>query len=111
MKHRPVLALAALLLPAACGGDAGTGRLEDPGRWRPAESGAPRLAALEECDDSTGQIMRLRGYPARPSPETPQYRYRAQWFAKCMRDKGYEDGGYEDGGYEDGSYGDGGGPD
>jgi hypothetical protein len=100
MKHgpAPVLAiiLAALLLPAACGGDAGTGtgagRLEDPGRWRPAESGAPRLAALEECDDSTGRIMRLRGYPARPSPETPQYRYRAQWFAKCMRDKGYEDG-------------------
>lgn len=91
MRHARAAALAALVLPAACGGTVAVeGRLEDPTRWQPAEEEAPRLAALDDCVDSTGQLMRLRGYPARPSPETPQYRYRAEWFAKCMRDKGYE---------------------
>ena len=33
--------------------------------------------------------MRLRGYPHRPLPETPQFRYRKEIFAQCMRRKGY----------------------
>jgi hypothetical protein len=46
--------------------------------------------AESECAEQVDTKMQLRGYPRRPSPETPQYSYRREIFAKCMRDKGYQ---------------------
>lgn len=47
-------------------------------------------AAYDECDDQVDTLMRLRGYPVNPLPETPQFQYRKSVFAQCMRRKGYE---------------------
>jgi hypothetical protein len=47
-------------------------------------------AAYDECRDELDTTMRLRGYPIRPLPETPQFEYRKTIFAQCMRRKGYE---------------------
>ncbi len=45
--------------------------------------------AFDECTEQVDATMRLRGYPHRPLPETPQFRYRREIFAQCMRRKGY----------------------
>jgi hypothetical protein len=76
-------ALAALIGAAGCGGG------EPPERAWVATASA-REVALADCDDQVDTRMQLRGYPRRPSAETPQHRYREAFFAKCMRDKGYE---------------------
>jgi len=69
---------------------AGCGRSEvNPERRWTATPGA-REVALADCDDQVDERMLQRGYPRRPSAETPQFRYRAEFFAKCMRDKGFE---------------------
>lgn len=47
-------------------------------------------SAYDECDDELDSLMRLRGYPTNPLPETPQFAYRKAMFAQCMRRKGYE---------------------
>lgn len=47
-------------------------------------------AAYDECRDEVDTLMRLRGWPTRPSPETPQAEYRKSIFSQCMRRKGYE---------------------
>lgn len=79
----PVLAAFVLLALAACGG----GR--DRPEWRPAGE-APLENAQDECQVLVDDQMRLRGYPRRPSPETPQALYRREIFDACMRGKGYE---------------------
>jgi hypothetical protein len=71
--------LAGLLLLAACGGE--------EKQWQPTESALD--VARAECNDQIDTRMQLRGYPRRPSPDTPQYRYRQEFFNKCMQDKGY----------------------
>lgn len=75
-----VLAGATLLL-AACGSTP-TYR-----EWTATETTA--TAAYDECIEQVDTTMRLRGYPYRPLPETPQFRYRKEIFALCMRRKGY----------------------
>ncbi|MBP2313025.1 hypothetical protein [Azospirillum soli] len=55
--------------------------------WTATETTAP--AAFDECTDEVDTTMRLRGYPYRPLPETPQFKYRKEIFAQCMRRKGY----------------------
>lgn len=45
--------------------------------------------AYDECTEQVDSTMRLRGYPLRPLPETPQFGYRKEIFAQCMRRKGY----------------------
>ncbi|WP_042697079.1 hypothetical protein [Azospirillum sp. B506] len=45
--------------------------------------------AYDECTEQVDTTMRLRGYPQRPLPETPQFGYRKEIFAQCMRRKGY----------------------
>jgi hypothetical protein len=45
--------------------------------------------AYDECTEQVDNTMRLRGYPLRPLPETPQFGYRKEIFAQCMRRKGY----------------------
>lgn len=45
--------------------------------------------AYDECTEQVDTTMRLRGYPLRPLPETPQFGYRKEIFAQCMRRKGY----------------------
>ncbi|MFS2008351.1 hypothetical protein ACCD06_00530 [Azospirillum sp. CT11-132] len=45
--------------------------------------------AYDECTEQVDNTMRLRGYPLRPLPETPQFGYRREMFALCMRRKGY----------------------
>ncbi len=55
--------------------------------WTATENTA--TAAFDECTDQVDTTMRLRGYPYRPLPETPQFKYRKQIFAQCMRRKGY----------------------
>jgi len=77
-----LLTLLTLLTLSACGG-AG-----EP-RWEATRSA--KDIAGSECGEQVDQKMQLRGYPRRPSPETPQFGYRKEIFAKCMRDKGYEE--------------------
>lgn len=55
--------------------------------WTATETTA--TAAYDECIEQVDNTMRLRGYPYRPLPETPQFRYRKEIFALCMRRKGY----------------------
>lgn len=55
-----------------------------------AAGDATATAAFDECDDQVDTLMRLRGYPVNPLPETPQFQYRQTVFAQCMRRKGYE---------------------
>ncbi|MFC5359469.1 hypothetical protein [Azospirillum himalayense] len=55
--------------------------------WTATETTA--TAAYDECTEQVDNTMRLRGYPYRPLPETPQFRYRKEIFALCMRRKGY----------------------
>lgn len=77
------LPLAALLLGLA--GCSGPPRHE--GWTAQKEAGG---AAYDECRDEVDSTMRLRGYPIRPLPETPQFDYRKTIFGQCMRRKGYE---------------------
>ncbi|HYD70065.1 hypothetical protein [Azospirillum sp.] len=71
----------ALLLLAGCG---------TPSYREWTASGEPTaVAAFDECGDEVDTIMRLRGYPHRPLPETPQFKYRKEIFGTCMRRKGY----------------------
>jgi hypothetical protein len=71
--------LAGILLLAACGGG--------EKQWQPTASALD--VARAECDEQVDTRMQLRGYPRRPSPDTPQFRYRREFFNKCMQDKGY----------------------
>ncbi|WP_029007296.1 hypothetical protein [Azospirillum halopraeferens] len=48
------------------------------------------LLAFDECDYEIDTLMRLRGYPPNPLPETPQAGYRKVVFDQCMRRKGYD---------------------
>ena len=57
-------------------------------QWEP--TAGTQSIAESECGEQVDVKMQLRGYPRRPSPETPQYSYRREIFAKCMRDKGYQ---------------------
>lgn len=82
--RRTVMAIALLgggLLPAGCGG--GPSYKE----WT-ASKETPSIA-YDECTEEVDTTMRLRGYPYRPLQETPQFRYRKEIFAQCMRRKGY----------------------
>lgn len=45
--------------------------------------------AFDECTEEVDTTMRLRGYPNRPLPETPQFKYRKEILGQCMRRKGY----------------------
>lgn len=81
MKQGSVaILLVSALLVSACGSSS------EP-KWE-ATRKAPDIAR-DECNEQVDVTMRLRGYPRRPSPETPQYGYRTEIFGKCMRAKGY----------------------
>ncbi|MBP2301254.1 hypothetical protein [Azospirillum picis] len=77
----PLAALAAVTLLSGCGG---------PPAYRDWAAGeqVPTIA-FDECNEQVDDSMRLRGYPLRPLPETPQFQYRRAIFAQCMRRKGY----------------------
>ena len=76
------LTLGMLAVLAACGSS--SGRTD-----RESSDGDPVAFAKDECEESVDVEMQLRGYPRRPSPETPQYAFRQIIFEKCMRRKGY----------------------
>jgi hypothetical protein len=78
-----VPALASLMLLSACASS------DNQPRWEPTK--ATQTMAESECAEQVDTKMQLRGYPRRPSAETPQYSYRREIFAKCMRDKGYQE--------------------
>ncbi|PWC33198.1 hypothetical protein [Azospirillum sp. TSO35-2] len=75
------LALATATLLAGCG-SAPSYR-----EWTAGEA-VPTIA-YDECTEQVDNTMRLRGYPLRPLPETPQFGYRKEIFSQCMRRKGY----------------------
>lgn len=75
--------LAGVTLLAGCGG--GPSYRE----WT-AGKDVPSVA-YDECTAEIDSTMRLRGYPNRPLPETPQFSYRKEIFGQCMRRKGYSD--------------------
>ena len=77
-----VPALATLILLSSCSSS------DNQPRWEP--TAGTQTVAESECAEQVDIKMQLRGYPRRPSPETPQYSYRREIFAKCMRDKGYQ---------------------
>lgn len=81
----PRVIVATLLLPALLSSCGGSGAKE----WKPVGE-APLETARDECQVQIDDQMRLRGYPRRPSPETPQASYRQEIFTACMRGKGYE---------------------
>ena len=84
MSLRTVVpALATLMLVSSCSGS------DNPPRWEP--TAGTQSVAESECGEQVDVKMQLRGYPRRPSPETPQFSYRREIFAKCMRDKGYQE--------------------
>ncbi|NYZ15285.1 hypothetical protein HL658_22325 [Azospirillum sp. RWY-5-1] len=68
---------------------AGCGSTPTHREWTATGEGTA-TAAYDECDDQVDTLMRLRGYPVNPLPETPQFQYRKTVFAQCMRRKGYE---------------------
>jgi hypothetical protein len=78
-----VHALATLMLLSSCSIS------DNQPRWEP--TAGTQSVAESECGEQVDIKMQLRGYPRRPSPETPQYSYRREIFAKCMRDKGYQE--------------------
>jgi hypothetical protein len=75
--------LATLVLLSSCSGS------DNQPRWEP--TAGTQGVAESECGEQVDIKMQLRGYPRRPSPETPQFSYRREIFAKCMRDKGYQE--------------------
>lgn len=80
-----------VLLVALSGSGSGCGvRSPEPTTVRWAATADPLDLAKNACGHVVDDQMRLRGYPRRPSPETPQARYRELIFTKCMRDKGYQ---------------------
>lgn len=84
MSSRTIIpALATLMLVSACSGS------DNQPRWEP--TAGTQAVAESECGEQVDIKMQLRGYPRRPSPETPQFSYRREIFAKCMRDKGYQE--------------------
>jgi hypothetical protein len=84
MSLRTVVpALATLILLSSCSGS------DNQPRWEP--TAGTQSVAESECGEQVDIKMQLRGYPRRPSPETPQFSYRREIFAKCMRDKGYQE--------------------
>ena len=84
MSSRTVIpALATLMLVSACSGS------DNQPRWEP--TAGTQAVAESECGEQVDIKMQLRGYKRRPSPETPQFSYRREIFAKCMRDKGYQE--------------------
>ena len=84
MSLRSVVpALATLVLLSSCSGS------DNQPRWEP--TAGTQAVAESECGEQVDIKMQLRGYPRRPSPETPQFSYRREIFAKCMRDKGYQE--------------------
>ena len=76
------LLLGGLLTLAACGST------PSHREWEATEGSA--TIAFDHCDEEVDATMRLRGYPVNPLPETPQFSYRREIFAQCMRRKGYE---------------------
>ncbi|CAK0771551.1 hypothetical protein WCLP8_4730012 [uncultured Gammaproteobacteria bacterium] len=79
---RAVAAAAVVFLGlAGCGG--GTDKLV----YSP--TGTTNDIARDECEEVVNTQMRLRGYPRRPSPDTPQAKYRGEILDVCMRAKGY----------------------
>lgn len=76
-----LLALALMSALSGCGG--GT----DKPVYHP--TGSAKDIARDECEETVDTQMRLRGYPRRPSPDTPQAKYRADILDACMRSKGY----------------------
>lgn len=78
-----VPALATLVLLSSCSDS------DNQPRWEP--TAGTQAVAESECGEQVDIKMQLRGYPRRPSPETPQFSYRREIFAKCMRDKGYQE--------------------
>ena len=84
MSSRTIItALATLMLLSSCSGS------DNQPRWEP--TAGTQSVAESECGEQVDIKMQLRGYPRRPSPETPQFSYRREIFAKCMRDKGYQE--------------------
>jgi hypothetical protein len=75
-------ALATLMLLSSCSTS------DNQPRWE--STSGTQTVTESECSEQVDIKMQLRGYPRRPSPETPQYSYRREIFAKCMRDKGYQ---------------------
>ncbi|KJB92647.1 hypothetical protein N826_21900 [Skermanella aerolata KACC 11604] len=75
--------MATLILLSSCSGS------DNQPRWEP--TAGTQAVAESECGEQVDIKMQLRGYPRRPSPETPQFSYRREIFAKCMRDKGYQE--------------------
>ncbi len=58
--------------------------------WEVVDPDQVRDLALDACTREVDTLMRLRGYPERPRPETPQYGYRLIFFERCMTDRGFE---------------------
>ena len=83
MSRKPLVVIAAML----AFGVAGCSSPPAHDGWKAKKEAAP--AANDECREEVDNTMKLRGYPTRPSPETPQYEYRKMIFAKCMTRKGY----------------------
>ena len=77
-----ISALASLILLSSCSNSANQPRWES--------TAGTQIIAESECAEQVDVKMQLRGYPRRPSPETPQYSYRREIYGKCMRDKGYQ---------------------
>lgn len=77
-----VAALAAAVVLTGCSGQ------PSYREWKATEE--TPMAAYDECGVEVDATMRLRGYPLRPLPETPQAGYRKEIFAQCMRKKGYK---------------------
>lgn len=81
-KGRIALLTGAVLLLAGC---SNTTQYRE---WTATEE--TPMAAFDDCAIEVDATMRLRGYPLRPLPETPQAAYRKEIFAQCMRRKGYK---------------------
>lgn len=77
MTWRTMAFLGAVLALVAC---AGSG---------PSEGNTPEAIARRDCAYEVDREMQMRGYPRRPSPETPYARYRRALQDMCLRDKGY----------------------
>lgn len=93
--RRGLVAIAGLFALAAC---AGGGERERELRadfpellpWTATERAV--LVARIDCHETADFEMRSRGWPARPSPGTPQVGFRAAFFERCMERRGFDPG-------------------
>lgn len=81
--------LGAALLLCGTAALAGCGSSPNYRQWSAKDQTVAQIA-FDECEDQVNSTMRLRGYPPKPLPETPQFQYREAIFSQCMRKKGYE---------------------